>query len=556
MTGATGRRIGAVALVAALAIPVVIPRYTGVAHDHHGNGGGGSGSATVIEPFVTLTQQVHSKVIQPLLTVRTSTPEYLRLTALEHFDGNSFSLGSLSATSNARVSRGLPASSPGPAKRVQATITVKPVLKQRYLPVPYQPTSVKVAGDWRLAARNFTIFSAQTDTSGLTYQVTSEVATPSPQELRSESAGTELPSSIVPSVQLPANIPTNIQQLSDTLTRDYDTEYDKAAAIQAYLRGPRFTYDLNGAPTGANALEDFLFNDPRGYCEQFAAAMVVLARQAGIPARVAVGFTPGTKQGDGSWLVTNHDAHSWPEIWFPQAGWVRFEPTKRDTSTDPPGYTVAPPPSPTDPAPSASASATPSTTASAAPSQPTAGRSAQATVNAGAGSGGGSDAKIVGWSAGAVALLALLLTPVTLRRRRRRLRLANGTSGSGSAQRWREIVDTAIDLGLEIPATLTPRRTVQHWSRLPDSSGRMSEASYTVLMEAAYAEELTRYASRERKRRSGCGIGKAADGPLGLGTLVRVLDAPASAVRPALPDQPSRRPRRPIRLAAHPVSPN
>ncbi len=351
-------------------------------------------------------------------------------------------------------------------------------------------------------------------------------------------------------MQLPGNIPTDIQALSDTLTAGSTTEYDKAAAIQAYLRGPLFTYDLNGAPTGNNALEDFLFNDRRGYCEQFAAAMVVLARQAGIPARVAVGFTPGTQQADGSWLVTNHDAHSWPEIWFPQAGWVRFEPTKRDTSTDPPGYTFAPTPSPTDPAPSASASATPSSSASAATSQPTAGRSAQATVSAGGGSGGGSAGRIVGWSAGAVALVSLLLAPVTVRQRRRRLRLASSSNGSSTAQRWREIVDTAIDLGLEIPATLTPRRTVQHWSRLPGSSGQMPESSYTVLMEAAYAEELKRYAGNDVSGASAAGEtvgdGKAAAGSgrlltalsdwersHGVWAHLRALLAPRSLINPA-----------------------
>lgn len=504
MTGSIGRRIGAVALVAALVVPVIIPRYSGIAHDHRGGGGGGSGSATVIEPFVTLAQQVHSKAVEPLLTVHTRTPEYLRLTALEHFDGRGFTLGSLSATANERVSRGLPAAAGGTAERVKETIAVKPVLKQRYLPVPYQPTSVKVLGDWRLAAHNFTIFSAQTDTSGLTYTVSSQVPTPSPQELQSQSAGAQLPTAIQPSLQLPGNLPTDIKKLSDQLTNGYSTEYDQAAAIQAYLRGPLFTYDLNGAPSGPNALEDFLFSDRRGYCEQFAAAMVVLAREVGIPARVAVGFTPGTQQRDGSWLVTNHDAHSWPEIWFPQAGWVRFEPTKRDTSTDPPSYTLPPAASPSSPAPSASASTAPSATASAAPSKPSARQSAEAAAATAAGGRGDSAGGVIGWSAGALALVALLLTPFTVRRRRRRLRLTVSSGGSGtwgpagaagtSAQRWLEIVDTATDLGLDVPATLTPRRTVEHWARLPVGAGRLPDASYTVLIEAAQAEELARYA--------------------------------------------------------------
>ena len=498
-TGPMARRIGGVALVAALALPVVIPRYTEIARHHRG--GGGSGSATVIEPVVTLAQQLHSQETQTLLTVQTNTPEYLRLTALEHFDGLSFSLGSLSANSNAKVSRGLPDVAAGSTERVEASIHVLPVLHQRYLPVPYQPTEINVAGDWRLAGRNFTIFSAQTTTSGLQYTVTSQVATPTEQELRSDSAGSALPGDVAPSIMLPSDLPVAVKALSDDLTSKLPTEYDKAAAIQAYLRGPLFTYDLTDAPTGPDALSDFLFRDRRGYCEQFAGAMVVLAREAGIPARVAVGFTPGTQQTDGSWVITNHDAHSWPELWFPQAGWVRFEPTPRDSSTAPPSYTLAAPVTP-DATPSASASAAPSSAAASASRAPQARRpeAATSTVTSTTGGGGTSTGEVIGWTVGSAALVGLLLTPALLRRRRRRRRLL-GSAADGPGQHWREVVDTAADLGLDLPQTLSPRRAVAHWSR-PESQDltaeehQMPTAVRTVLLEAALAQEVSLYAGQ------------------------------------------------------------
>ena len=496
-TGTLARRIGVVALLAALALPVVIPRYTEIAR-HHRGGGGGSGSATVIEPVVTLAQQLHSQKTQALLTVRTNTPEYLRLTALEHFNGQTFSLGSLSANSNAKVSRGLPAVAAGRGEKVDASIRVLPVLHQRYLPVPYQPTAVDVSGDWRLASRNFTIFSAQTTTSGLQYTVTSQVATPTAAELRSQSASSDLPPDVAPSIELPGDLPTDVAALSSQLTGSLNTEYDKAAAIQAYLRGPLFTYDLNGAPTGDNALSDFLFRDRRGYCEQFAGAMVVLAREAGIPARVAVGFTPGTQQADGSWVITNHDAHSWPELWFPQAGWVRFEPTPRDASTAPPAYTIAPPPAP-DATPSASVSAAPSSAAASASVAPQSRRSERPAsgVTSTTGAGSSSTGEVIGWSAGGVALVALLLAPALLRRRRRRLRLG-GSAPDGTDQHWREVLDTAADLGFDLPQTLSPRRAVAHWAR-PGSDDpaevghQMPSAVRTVLLEAALAQEVALY---------------------------------------------------------------
>jgi transglutaminase-like putative cysteine protease len=499
MTGATGRQVAVVSIVAALVVPVAIPRFAGIARHHHG--GAGSGSATVIEPVVTLAQQLHSQVTQPLLTVRTAAPEYLRLTALEHFDGRSFRLGSLSASSNERISHGLPKVVAGPAERVQDTIDVLPVLHQRYLPVPYQATEVSIAGDWRLASRNFTIFSAQTDTSGAHYTVTSEVANPSPAELRAQSAGLAVPADVSSSTELPTDLPVEVIQLSAQLSSGLTTEYDRAAAIQAYLRGPRFTYDLNGAPTGPNALVDFLLHRRRGYCEQFAGAMVVLARVAGIPARVAIGFTPGTRRADGSWLVTNRDAHSWPELWFPQAGWVRFEPTKRDESTTPPAYTFAPAGSAPGATAAPSASAAPSAQPSARASAGAANKPAAPTAGAAAGGGGGGFAAgALGWGAAVLAALALVLSPAALRRggRRRRLGHARGRGGpapGGEPALWREVVDTAVDLGLELAPTLTPRRAVQYWSRRSTGERCMPDTTYAVLMEVAYAEELARYAA-------------------------------------------------------------
>src|SRR6185312_12991464 len=235
------------------------------------------------------------------------------------------------------------------------------------------------------------------------------------------------------------------------------------------------------------ALSEFLFGSHTGYCEQFAGAMAVLARVAGIPARVAVGFTPGLKQPDGTWQITNHDAHSWPEVWFPQAGWVRFEPTPRDASTNPPSYTLSPAGSRVTngqtPTPSAGQSSTAAPSAGASSS-----KAAQAAPVAGSGGGhGGSSAAALGWSLGVIILAALLLTPAALRRMRRRRRLT-GSTGPGSL--WAEILDTAVDLGLSPSPNLSPRRLVQLWSRGPSGERTMPEITRAVITEIAQAEEL------------------------------------------------------------------
>jgi transglutaminase-like putative cysteine protease len=117
--------------------------------------------------------------------------------------------------------------------------------------------------------------------------------------------------------------------------------YRIVVQVQQYLR-THHSYSLTPPPGDFESpYADFLFGSGAGYCQHFAGAMALLLRYNGIPARVAVGFSPGTKDGDGTFVVTRKDAHAWVEVYFPGAGWVPFDPT--------PGRTV--------PSPAASASA-------------------------------------------------------------------------------------------------------------------------------------------------------------------------------------------------------
>jgi transglutaminase-like putative cysteine protease len=101
------------------------------------------------------------------------------------------------------------------------------------------------------------------------------------------------------------------------------------AFVRRVLRYLRDGFTYSESPTAsAWPLERFLFADRRGYCQQFAGAMALLLRMGGVPARVAVGFTPGAYDAAArQWVVTDLDAHAWVEVWFPRYGWVRFEPT-------------------------------------------------------------------------------------------------------------------------------------------------------------------------------------------------------------------------------------
>jgi transglutaminase-like putative cysteine protease len=115
-------------------------------------------------------------------------------------------------------------------------------------------------------------------------------------------------------------------QLARSLAFTAPTPYAYVQSVMRYL-AHGFTYDEQPPPS-RYPLESFLFKSKHGYCQQFAGAMALLLRMGGIPARVAVGFTPGTyDSATHDWRVTDLDAHAWVEAWFPTYGWVRFDPT-------------------------------------------------------------------------------------------------------------------------------------------------------------------------------------------------------------------------------------
>ncbi len=157
------------------------------------------------------------------------------------------------------------------------------------------------------------------------YTVYSAAGRPSPDALRSADSGFQ------PSpghfLQLP-RLPARVKALADSLTAPYDTRYDKVMAVQRWLR-TQFTYTLELPDTPAHtSLDYFLFQRRAGHCEYFSTAMAVLLREEGIEARNVNGFLGGEWSEMGHYLaVTQNQAHSWIEVWFPGYGWVTFDPT-------------------------------------------------------------------------------------------------------------------------------------------------------------------------------------------------------------------------------------
>ena len=164
-------------------------------------------------------------------------------------------------------------------------------------------------------------------TLAITYKVTSSSAILDPDKLRQ--TGYNYPDWVRQVyLALPGDLPAEVRGLARSLTAGSRTPYDQARAVETYLRTYPYSLDIPAPPLDRDVVDYFLFDLKKGYCDYFATAMVVLARAAGIPARMAVGYASGAYDAlNASYIVTEADAHSWPEIYFPDYGWVEFEPT-------------------------------------------------------------------------------------------------------------------------------------------------------------------------------------------------------------------------------------
>jgi hypothetical protein len=181
---------------------------------------------------------------------------------------------------------------------------------------------------WRMQSEEtgtFDIFGATVDEE--TYRADSMVQIHSITELRA--AGYNYPGWMISRyMSLPETVPDSVLTLARDLTATQTNPYDRAVAIENYLR--QFPYNLNVStgPAGVDIVEYFLFSLQEGYCDYYASAMVVLARAAGMPARYVVGYI-GEHYDESleAYVITADQAHAWAEIYFPEYGWIKFEPT-------------------------------------------------------------------------------------------------------------------------------------------------------------------------------------------------------------------------------------
>jgi transglutaminase-like putative cysteine protease len=304
-----------------------------------GSGGGNRGTRVTLSPLVDIRGRLVGQSGVELFTVATDTPTYWRITSLDRFDGTIWSSLSNYRPANTRLP-GL-----GDAGRAE-TASSRQVfeiagLSSIWLPAAYRPVSLTPSGNVRFDPDSGSLATDKATSDGMRYTVESALPRLTAENL------TTAPSAVPPDVaarylEVPSGLSQRVRREAARIVGSEASPYKRAKALQDYFR-ENFTYNL-AVPAGhdANAMDQFL-TSRQGYCEQFAGTYAAMARSVGLPARVAVGFTSGTKEADGRWHVTGKEAHAWPEVYLSGYGWVPFEPTPGRGLPGAEAYTAVPP---------------------------------------------------------------------------------------------------------------------------------------------------------------------------------------------------------------------
>ena len=345
-TGATNtgltRRIAVWAIGAALFVPLLVPAtpHLVLFGSDGGGGGSGSGGGTIyLNQTVNIAQDLASPNPIPLFdyTTDSASPlrEYLQQEVLTQFNGTQWDppTTAVAETPGQQYIPGL-TNSKVARSTVHVSVNVNGNFGFSTAPSPYATTAVDGLPDVQIDANTLTVFvndGGNKPRLGTRYKTTGVQVTPTAAQLEAATSGSDQISRNY--LGLPSDVSALLTADAERITDGDTSPYQKAISLQNYFQ-TNFTYTLNPkiSGTGTAAIQSFL-NTKAGFCQQFAATMAAMARALGIPAVVAVGYTPGAQQTDGSYQVTTHDAHAWPLLYFDTIGWVQFEPTPKIIST-------------------------------------------------------------------------------------------------------------------------------------------------------------------------------------------------------------------------------
>ncbi|PYI68385.1 hypothetical protein CVV68_06115 [Arthrobacter livingstonensis] len=512
--------LGTAVVLVAMVLPAAIPGFDQGSFPQ-GSRLGSPGNVAGLDPMISLGNDLRAQSGAVNLTYLSNSdvPLYVRMSTLEDFSGKTWKPSAVPKGLSPVLSGLLPKFGPNPAVPVVQTKTWVDVvnLSSTWLPAPLSTTEVvDLRGEWTWNPSTQTINADGSSTRSQSYMVTSEMPVLTPALLE---AATQKPDAGLDPVftALPNNVPSIIKKTAEEVTKGKSTPYDRAMAIQDYLRSSVFSYsektpvDKGYDGAGMNVLAKFL-EVKAGYCVHFSATMAVMARELGIPSRIAVGYAPGdrtteTAVVDGQSLqgyqVAGRDAHAWPELYFEGLGWVPFEPTpsrgavpsyaRDDTSnTSNPGRNDFLNGANANPTAAAAPTAVATASGTAAAAAPVAPTPRPARISA----------TLVGVLLVLLALASPAFTRIQVRRRRLALVRGSGRRGTGSRGAggrgsaadprdapellaWREFIDAAVDHGYNHDPSLTPSMQAAGIARLagldPSDSGGGAASGPRVL---------------------------------------------------------------------------
>ncbi len=476
----------ALGLVALLLAGISISNFqpSGIIDTRFVKGGLKNPSVNVINPLVELRKNLTQNSDTEVLRYQSnqSTPPLLKLSTSEIFDGETWqpNTGSINRKNIPGTSLPPPPGLTSVVSRSAAQVRVEigSNLGQKFLPVPYPATKINITGSWFYDPATLNVATARGSIQNRNYSVEYFVPTPTLAQLRSERTtnSAEFPEEL----SIPPGTDPLIANQALQLTKKLQYPYEKALALQNWFReSGDFDYSLDAPEaSGSDAIRDFL-NERKGYCIHFASAMALMARTIGIPARITVGFLPGVKVG--SWQsVRVSDAHAWPELYLPDLGWTRFEPTPASRTGSLQNTTQPSTPSPT-------TSPTPSPSVSSSPPSPTR-QSLTGTTPSQSKTSPIAASEQSNWLVWVLGLGLVVLglcsgqLVVWLRRRRRRTL----SSDAQIRQLWSDLNLGMQDLGAPLGARQTPRQNAQlmidHFKLGPQDQARL--AKLLVLVEA------------------------------------------------------------------------
>jgi transglutaminase-like putative cysteine protease len=507
---ALARTLGAAALVAAVATPVLLPQLPpkyflsglGRSSSSNGTGPGAGGFSLSIDLAVDLNERSTAPVLQ--YTTADTSPPPLRVAVTSFYRSQPgvwrpFGEPTPALSTNPQVPApvGL---SPDVPKRRFTMVFARNLLNDPSLAAPYPLIDADLGGiAWGADNQTQSVRVAQSPDS---YTASYWRLEPTATMLQSTPPLSEADRTLFNTdLTLDGPSAAKVTALSEQLTAGKASDYDKAMAIQQYLREDGgFTYSLILAPpakdksgndAGFDPLTNFLVTK-KGYCVQFATAMVMMSRAAGIPAHMALGFLPGTRS-KGVWTVIAADAHAWPELYLDGLGWTRFEPTPSRAA--PPAYAT--------PATTGGTSGGGSTSGGA--TAPAPGKTAGTDIgdlptSGGSSQGAGlSPASVFRWLThgwgvvlfgSLVGLFGSLVVPLAARWRRRRDLITARTAAQRVEVQWGFLTSSLSDLGISPAPSRTPRQLRAYY----EQEAFLDAEASAALGRAVQTLERSRYA--------------------------------------------------------------